>query len=423
MKLKVNNTDISDVVFSLSGLEFRQNIEGGIVIPEIEFSTNQNYAINTNVKIYDEADKSIFTGYIAEKNYNYDDQLYNYIVKDYLIKMNDTTVPVTAPLYNEFNQLFSSSANWPYLTTYNGTTYLFERGDFEHDINSGGGPLYLPVIQFLKYCLYKCNIATLTDIIFNPTESHIDGIYQDFTDLMNPVNRNIIKAPFSHICLVFDEDYLNEKHTWLELFSIVLQGLDLYLVYYNDKYYFKKNGQFAQPGNDLIFSLENESLPVYDYIEAKKGSVVITYPNTTGAKISKNDLYNVSFYVMYRMSDSNIPYANWTYVSGTHAGRFFVMKTENTQSAADEYCELKLDNNQSSFITLANPQPALAWGSSGKKYTLYYPYTKLCKNGATQRVKRKIETLYTNAWTSSSVEPLSVSIDIENKIKEIEVLV
>jgi len=133
MKLKVNNTDISDVVFSLSGLEFRQNIEGGIVIPEIEFSTNQNYAINTNVKIYDEADKSIFTGYIAEKNYNYDDQLYNYIVKDYLIKMNDTTVPVTAPLYNEFNQLFSSSANWPYLTTYNGTTYLFERGDFEHD--------------------------------------------------------------------------------------------------------------------------------------------------------------------------------------------------------------------------------------------------------------------------------------------------
>ena len=128
MKLKVNNTDISDVVFSLSGLEFRQNIEGGIVIPEVEFSTNQDYAINTNVKIFDEADKSIFSGYIAEKNYNYDDRLYEYVVKDYLIKMNDTTIPANT-LYNEIDQLFSASANWPYLTTYNGTTYLFERGE------------------------------------------------------------------------------------------------------------------------------------------------------------------------------------------------------------------------------------------------------------------------------------------------------
>ncbi len=421
MKLKVNNTDISDVVFSLSGLEFRQNIEGGIVIPEIEFSTNQNYAINTNVKIYDEDDKSIFTGYIAEKNYNYDDQLYNYIVKDYLIKMNDTTVPVTVTaLRNEFDQLFSSSANWPYLTTYNGTNYVFERGDFEHDINSGGGPLYLPVIQFLKYCLYKCNIA-LSDIVFNPTESHIDAVY-DIYDGESSELRNVIKAPFNHLCLVFDADYLNDKHTYLDVFNLVLQGLDLYLVYYNDKYYFKKNSSFAQPGDDLIFSLDNETLPVYDYIEAKKGSVVVTYPNTTGAKVSKNELYNVSFYVMYRMSDSNIPYATWHYVSGTHSGRFFVMKTENTQSA-DEYCELKLDNNQSVFTTIASPEPELAWGSSGKKYTLYHPFTKLCKNGAYQRIKRKIETIYTGAWTSSSVDPLSVSVDIENRTKEIEVLV
>ena len=419
MKLKVNNTDISDVVFSLSGLEFRQNIEGGIVIPEVEFSTNQNYAINTNVKIYDEADKSIFTGYIAEKNYNYDDQLYNYIVKDYLIKMNDTTVPVTAfALYNEIDQLFSSSANWPYLTTYDSVHYLFERGDFE--LFPQNQVYYLPVIQFLKYCLYKCNIA-LSDIVFNPTESHIDAVYDIYDGELSEL-RNVIKAPFNHLCLVFDADYLNDKHTYLDVFNLVLQGLDLYLVYYNDKYYFKKNSSFAQPGDDLIFSLDNESLPVYDYIEAKKGSVVVTYPNTTGAKVSKNELYNVSFYVMYRMSDSNIPWASWPYVSGTHAGRFFVMKTENTQSA-DEYCELKLDNNQSVFTTIASPEPELAWGSSGKKYTLYHPFTKLCKNGATQRVKRKIETLYADAWTSSSVEPLSVSIDIESKTKEIEVLV
>ena len=418
MKLKVNNTDISDVVFSLSGLEFRQNIEGGIVIPEVEFSTNQDYAINTNVKIYDDAEKSIFSGYIAEKNYNYDDQLYNYIVKDYLTKMNDTTVPPTA-LYSEFDQLFSSSAIWPFLTTYNGSTYVFERGDFE--LFPQNQVYYLPVIQFLKYCLYKCNIAALADIIFNPTESHIDGIY-DISDGTSSESRNIIKAPFDHLCLSFNQDFLNENHTYLDLFNLVLQALDLYLVYYNDKYYIKKNGNYSQPANDLIFSIENETLPVYDYIEAKKDSVVITYPNTTGAKVSKNDLYNVSFYVMYRMSDSNIPYANWPYVSGTHSGRFFVMKTENSQSV-DEYCELKLDNNQSVFTTLASPAPALAWGSSGKKYTLYYPFTKLCKNGATQRVKRKIETLYTDAWTSSSVDPLSVSVDIENRTKEIEVLV
>ncbi|HQM85482.1 MAG TPA: hypothetical protein PLD55_12460 [bacterium] len=419
MKLKVNNTDISDVVFSLSGLEFRQNIEGGIVIPEIEFSTNQDYAINTNVKIYDEADKSIFSGYIAEKNYNYDDRLYEYVVKDKLSKMQDKTVPASAiALCNNIDQTFSTFSNWPYLTTYNGTTYLFERGDFE--LFPQNQVYYLPVIQFLKFCLYKSGIA-LADIIFNPTESHIDGIYEIY-DGMSSDERNIIKAPFNHLCLSFNQDYLNENHTYLDLFNLVLQALDLYLVYYNDKYYFKKNSSFAQPGNDLIFSIENETLPVYDYIEAKKNAVIITYPNTTGAKISKNDLYNVSFYVMYRMSDSNIPYATWSYVSGTHSGRFFVMKTENTQSA-DEYCDLKLDNNQSVFTTIASPDPVLAWGSSGKQYTLYYPYTKLCKNGATQRVKRKIETLYTDAWTSSSVEPLSVSIDIQSKTKEIEVLI
>jgi len=419
MKLKVNNTDISDVVFSLSGLEFRQNIEGGIVIPEVEFSTNQDYAINTNIKIYDEADKSIFSGYIAEKNYNYDDQLYNYIVKDYLIKMN-VSISSTA-LYSEFDQVFSGSANWPFLNTYNGSYFIFERCDFEHDINGTGQPLYLPVIQFLKYCLFKCNISSLSDIVFNPTESHVDGIY-DVYDGMSSESRNVIKAPFTHLCVAFDTEYISEKPTYLELFNLVLQGLSLYIVYFNGKYYIKKNGNFSQPANDLIFSLENETLPEYDYIEAKKDSAVVTYPNATGFKVSKNDLYKLSFYVMYRMSDDNVPYANWSYVSGTHNGRFFVMKTENTKTP-DEYCTLKLESNQSVFITLASPSPELAWGSSGKQYTLYYPYTKLCKNGSNQRVKRKIETTYSDAWTSSSVEPLSVSIDIENRTKEIEVLV
>ena len=232
MKLKVNNTDVSDVVFSLSGLEFRQNIEGGIVIPEIQFTSTGDYAVNTNVKIYDEADKSIFSGYIAEKNYNYDDQLYNYIVKDYLIKMNDTTVPVTA-LYNEIDTLFSSFSNWPYLTTYNGTTYLFERGDYE--LFPQNQVYYIPVIQFLKYCLYINGIA-YADIVFNPTESHVDAVY-DVYDGMSSESRNVIKAPFDHLCLVFDADYLNEKHTYLDIFNLVLQALDLYLVYYNDKYY------------------------------------------------------------------------------------------------------------------------------------------------------------------------------------------
>lgn len=240
-----NNTDISDNIYSLDGVEIRRNVEGGIVIPEISFSSDFEYELGDDIKIFDETDTSCLSCYITAKTYDYENRLFEYEAKDLLAKLQDFNFFSTQNSIFYDMRITFMNQEWPYNVTPSDFT-LFEDG-MTYKQNC------IPVIPFIKFCLLKSGVS-LSDIVYTDFSTHIDGYYISYDiDQSTDESRDVLLAPLSHIYMDIGNYYFGSQDTFFDALNKVLRLLDLYIVYYNNKYYIKKNGSSTLPDNDSIY--------------------------------------------------------------------------------------------------------------------------------------------------------------------------
>lgn len=413
-----NNTDISDNIYSLDGVEIRRNVEGGIVIPEISFSSDLEYNLGDGVKIFDETDTSCLSCYITAKTYDYENRLFEYEAKDLLAKLQDFNFFSTQNSIFYDMRITFMNQEWPYNIMPNDFP-LFEEGmTFKQNC--------IPVIPFIKFCLLKSGVS-LTDIVCNDHSTHIDGYYTSYDiDQSTDESRDVLKAPLSHIYMDISNYYFGSQDTFFDALNKVLRLLDLYIIYYNNKYYIKKNGSSTLPDNDSIYRKNDEVIAVYDHFEAKVGETSIIYPGRVGIGYTDNDSDKITFGVFYRITRNNSPTPSFD--QSQHDGRFFAMITTHDSILA--HYSLSLSGTTSVFTSDPTRTSEVSLPSSDDfvynkyRYNLYQVKKLIGETGLSTKIKSEIETdLSDQYWTNTSTDPLSISVDHNERKKTIEVII
>ncbi len=413
-----NNTDISDNIYSLDGVEIRRNVEGGIVIPEMSFSSDLEYDLGDGVKIFDETDTSCLSCYITAKTFDYENRLFEYEAKDLLAKLQDFNFFSTQNSIFYDMRITFMNQEWPYNVTPSDFT-LFEDG-MTYKQNC------IPVIPFIKFCLLKSGVS-LSDIVYTDFSTHIDGYYISYDiDQSTDESRDVLLAPLSHIYMDIGNYYFGSQDTFFDALNKVLRLLDLYIVYYNNKYYIKKNGSSTLPDNDSIYRKNDEVIAVYDHFETKVGETPIVYPGRVGIGYTDNDSDKITFGVFYRITRNNSPTPSFD--QSQHDGRFFAMITTHDSILA--HYSLSLSGTTSVFTSDPTRTSEVPLPSSDDfvynkyRYNLYLVKKLIGKTGLSTKIKSEIETdLSDQYWTNTSTDPLSISIDYSERKKTIEVII
>lgn len=413
-----NNSDISDHVYSLDGIEIRRNVEGGIVIPEISFSSDLEYDLGDNVLVYDETDTSCLSCYITAKTYDYENRVFEYEAKDQLAKLQDNNFFSTQNSIFYDMRIAFMNLIWPYNVMPNDFT-LFEDG-MTYKQNC------IPVVPFLKFCIMKSGIS-LSNIICEDHNTHIDGYYVSYDiDQSTDESRDVLRAPLSHIYMDITNYYFGSQDTFFDALNLVLKLLGLYIVYYDNKYYIKKNGSSVLPADDSIFKKKDNVLASYDHFETKVDQSQIVYPGRVGIGYTDNDSGKVSFGVFYRITRNNSPTAGFD--QSQHDGRFFAMITTNDPVLA--HYSLSLSGTTSIFTSDPSRTPEVSLSNTSDfannkyRYNLYFIKKLIGKTGLSSKTLTEVETdLSDQYWTNSSIDPLSISIDYNERKKNIEVII